>query len=113
MTPMPPEVWKANTISTDGTTFTDPEHLPAPPASGWYRLGDHVWNSEPALGEPPGWVCTVSGNPGTWESFGEVTSVSTNLYDGGTASSSYDLDLEGGDSNEEYGGVMTLDSGGA
>jgi hypothetical protein len=37
------------------------------PASGRYQLGSTVINSEPAIGEPIGWRCTVAGEPGTWE----------------------------------------------
>jgi hypothetical protein len=42
------------------------EQLSAPPASGTWNRNDVVWNSAAASGQPPGWVCTVSGTPGTW-----------------------------------------------
>lgn len=42
-----------------------------PTALAWIR-GDMVWNEEPAVGFPKGWVCTVSGTPGTWVSMGAL-----------------------------------------
>ena len=37
----------------------------APVALTWTR-GDQVWNEEPTVGQPIGWMCTVAGTPGTW-----------------------------------------------
>ena len=37
----------------------------APTTLTWTR-GDTVWNEEPAVGQPVGWMCTVAGTPGTW-----------------------------------------------
>jgi parallel beta-helix repeat protein len=37
----------------------------APTTLTWTR-GDQVWNEEPAVGFPIGWMCTVAGTPGTW-----------------------------------------------
>ena len=37
----------------------------APLSLTWTR-GDTVWNEEPAIGQPVGWMCTVTGTPGTW-----------------------------------------------
>lgn len=39
----------------------------APPAGGAQRLGDIRWNSAPAAGGVPGWVCVTAGTPGTWK----------------------------------------------
>jgi hypothetical protein len=36
------------------------------PTTGTWRVGDIVWNNAPASGQPPGWMCTVAGTPGTW-----------------------------------------------
>lgn len=41
------------------------EGTAAPVAGAWQR-GDRVWNSNPAVGQPEYWVCTVDGTPGTW-----------------------------------------------
>jgi parallel beta-helix repeat protein len=42
-----------------------------PVASTW-AVGDRVRNSEPAVGQPKAWVCTVAGTPGTWVSEGDL-----------------------------------------
>jgi hypothetical protein len=39
----------------------------AVPASGTYVQGDICWNSAPAAGGVPGWICTTGGTPGTWK----------------------------------------------
>lgn len=39
---------------------------PAAPVSLTWTRGDVVWNEEPAVGQPIGWMCTVAGTPGTW-----------------------------------------------
>lgn len=44
------------------------------PATGEYKTGDIVFNFSPSSGEPIGWVCINSGNPGTWKSFGTIDS---------------------------------------
>lgn len=37
-----------------------------------YRVGDRVWNTAPAAAGYMGWVCTVTGTPGTWKGFGAI-----------------------------------------
>jgi hypothetical protein len=44
----------------------------AAPTTGTWRVGDHVENSTPAVGQPKGWWCTVAGTPGTWVSEGNL-----------------------------------------
>jgi hypothetical protein len=44
----------------------------AAPASGTFTIGSRVLNSTPAVGQPKGWICTVSGTPGTWVSEGNL-----------------------------------------
>jgi hypothetical protein len=44
----------------------------AAPVSGTWALGDRVFNSQPAIGQPKSWVCTVAGTPGTWVSEGNL-----------------------------------------
>ena len=36
------------------------------PAVGRFTQGDIMWNMGAVSGDPPGWMCTVSGAPGTW-----------------------------------------------
>jgi hypothetical protein len=43
----------------------------APTAGAWIQ-GSRVFNSAPAVGQPKGWVCTVTGTPGTWVSEGNL-----------------------------------------
>ena len=42
------------------------------PSDGEYNKGDIIWNNEPAIGSYVGWICTKSGNPGSWEPFGKI-----------------------------------------
>lgn len=44
----------------------------AAPASGVFNVGDEVINTTPTAGGYKGWVCTASGNPGTWKGFGLI-----------------------------------------
>lgn len=55
--------WNQRAIQTIGT---------APPVAGTWNRGSRVFNSEPAIGSPKSWVCTVGGTPGTWESEGNL-----------------------------------------
>jgi hypothetical protein len=42
------------------------------PNGGTWDRGARFLNSYPAVGEPKGWICTVSGTPGTWVSEGNL-----------------------------------------
>ncbi len=44
----------------------------AAPAGGAWLRGAIVFNSAPAPGSVVGWICTSSGKPGTWHSFGTI-----------------------------------------
>jgi hypothetical protein len=44
----------------------------ATPTTGTWRLGDIVYNSQPATTEYVGWVCVAAGTPGTWLGFGQI-----------------------------------------
>ena len=46
--------------------------LVAPPTTGSWAKGSTIHNWDPASGEYIGWVCTVSGTPGTWNGFGLI-----------------------------------------
>ena len=39
-----------------------------------FKAGDIIFNTLPTAGGNVGWVCTTSGNPGTWKSFGSIAS---------------------------------------
>ena len=43
----------------------------APSEKSWNK-GDIIWNSSPTRTSYVGWVCVMSGTPGTWEPFGYI-----------------------------------------
>ena len=43
------------------------------PQTGNYTSGDIVWNTDPKLNSPVGWVCVRAGSPGTWRPFGIIS----------------------------------------
>lgn len=44
----------------------------APVGGNNWAVGDRVIQSNPVVGQPKGWRCTVAGNPGTWVSEGNL-----------------------------------------
>ena len=42
------------------------------PTTGSNNIGDIVYNNNPEAGGWMGWVCIVSGTPGTWNRFGKI-----------------------------------------
>lgn len=46
--------------------------LTAAPTTGTWVVGDWIKNSAPASAGYFGFVCTVSGTPGTWKGFGVI-----------------------------------------
>jgi hypothetical protein len=51
------------------TTFNS-----AAPTLGEWRRGDIVYHTAPSAGGNVGWVCVESGTPGTWQTFGTISS---------------------------------------
>jgi parallel beta-helix repeat protein len=47
-------------------------HGTAAPTGRAWVVGDRVINSNPSVGQPKSWVCTVPGTPGTWVSEGNL-----------------------------------------
>lgn len=45
----------------------------AAPTTGYWFVGDRVYNSSPSAGGTEGWVCTAQGSPGTWKTFGTIS----------------------------------------
>lgn len=43
-----------------------------PTAAQQYYAGDRIMNKAPVAGGTIGWVCTTSGTPGTWKTFGSI-----------------------------------------
>jgi hypothetical protein len=42
------------------------------PTTGTWRQGDIVWDTNPAAGTTPGWVCVTAGTPGTWKAMANL-----------------------------------------
>ncbi|PKM01103.1 MAG: hypothetical protein CVV19_00850 [Gammaproteobacteria bacterium HGW-Gammaproteobacteria-9] len=49
------------------------QYASAAPTTGRWRQGEIVYNTAPNAGGFVGWVCVVSGSPGTWKTFGSIT----------------------------------------
>jgi hypothetical protein len=45
----------------------------APPTTGYFPQNSIRWNETPAAAGFVGWVCTASGTPGTWKTFGAIS----------------------------------------
>jgi len=43
------------------------------PTNGNYAQGDIIWNSNPQATSYVGWICTRSGTPGVWNTFGHIS----------------------------------------
>ena len=43
------------------------------PTQGTYSQGDVIWNINPTPGNVMGWVCTKTGTPGEWKTFGNIS----------------------------------------
>jgi hypothetical protein len=46
--------------------------MAAPPATGYWNVGERVENSAPAAAGYAGWICVVAGTPGTWKGVGLI-----------------------------------------
>lgn len=44
----------------------------AAPTLGDHIAGDKAWNTAPAAGGAPGWVCVTAGTPGTWKAMASL-----------------------------------------
>ena len=47
-------------------------HASAAPTDGAWLKGTKIYNVAPAAGGFEGWVCTASGTPGTWKTYGAI-----------------------------------------
>jgi hypothetical protein len=45
----------------------------AAPTDGPYYLGQRIYNFAPVSAGTEGWICTASGSPGTWRTFGVIS----------------------------------------
>jgi len=60
-----------HTIFGAGRTYNETWGT-APPTWGSWSIGDRCWNQDPRANGRIGWVCTISGSPGTWRPWGNV-----------------------------------------
>jgi len=42
------------------------------PREGRWDTGSVVWNDNPQINQPVGWVCIKGGSPGSWNAFGQI-----------------------------------------
>lgn len=49
------------------------QYASAAPVTGRWRVGEKVYHTAPTAGGFIGWVCTASGSPGTWKTFGTIS----------------------------------------
>jgi hypothetical protein len=56
-------------VSLGGKKFTNGT---VAPVEGTWHIGDICWNKNPRTSDFVGWICTVSGSPGQWSSFGLI-----------------------------------------
>ena len=52
-----------------GVKFTSGYEKPAP---GFHNRSEIIWNQDPVIGDPVGWVCIEAGDPGIWAKFGII-----------------------------------------
>ncbi|CAH9016519.1 putative right-handed parallel beta-helix repeat-containing protein [Vibrio phage 242E40-1] len=77
-----PDVWDMADDTHEGIKYdlgsnteffqSDLAAFSAAPSAGYNQRGDIVYNISPDVGDPIGWVCRLSGAPGTWNGFGEI-----------------------------------------
>jgi hypothetical protein len=60
----------AGPVRMEGKRFSVADDIPT---TGVHAKGDIVWNSNPVAGSVIGWVCIVTGTPGSWKSFGNIS----------------------------------------
>lgn len=65
----------SGTYTSGGTVRIGPllTYTGTDPTGSQGTLGDVVWNTSPLAGSYIGWVCTATGNPGTWKTFGAIS----------------------------------------
>lgn len=74
-------------INIPGSTTTDARSVlrrGTTPTTGYWKVGDTVWNNAAAAGGNMGWACTASGSPGTWVPMGSLDLQGSATFDPGT-----------------------------
>lgn len=57
----------------NGTAFVGTTRNTVAPSAGYWNRGSKVYLETPSAGGVEGFVCTASGTPGTWKSFGSIS----------------------------------------
>lgn len=63
---------QVNQLSSGAFNARRQDAATAAPTTGTWEQNDIVWNSDCDSGDVIGWVCVVSGAPGTWKGFGTI-----------------------------------------
>lgn len=70
---------KTNTIPTFANAINGKyrhiSYAGAVPTEGNWERGTIIYNTNPAIGQPIGWVCTETGTPGIWRKFGTIEQI--------------------------------------
>ena len=67
------QIAEANDRLTRQKTGRGVSYAAAAPSTGRWMQGEIVYNTAPTAGGFVGWVCTASGSPGTWKTFGVIS----------------------------------------
>lgn len=65
------EVW-ADSFNKSNIDDNNTFYLPSFPAKGTWTKQQRILNSNPTVGQPKSWICTVAGTPGTFVSEGNL-----------------------------------------
>jgi parallel beta-helix repeat protein len=63
---------KFNNTFTSAGIINGQHYGTGAPASGYWNVGDIVWNTTPTAAGTLGWICVTAGTPGTWKIFGSI-----------------------------------------
>jgi hypothetical protein len=68
-----PGVFANTSFDVDASSELVIQKASAPPATGYWSVGNIVYDDVPTSGGQIGWVCTVEGEAGTWNAFGAIS----------------------------------------
>lgn len=66
-------IWEAGTVDVNDWIPLQRFASTAAPTTGTWNQGDVVWRSNATSGQQSGWMCTVSGTPGTWKAMSNLS----------------------------------------
>jgi hypothetical protein len=68
-----PTISLGSDVTTANNSWQSVSYASAEPTTGTYIRGAIVYNNTPSSAGYVGWVCTSSGTPGTWKTFGLIS----------------------------------------